>query len=359
MIKKVLFFCISFLIIINIVSAYKCTSTFQFDDEVSYHAGTTYEVDTGVCEYYNDYPDEVTEDMVIMEEDSKCYVTMYYENYDNPLIYYNGRIADESGKCKNSGLSAGGFVPNSQNVVNGSGAAGGSDPNMDPIIFDFLSQDNLNIAKLVKEINKGSLAQKFKNEFNLTSIKAATISVGNGEMLVIQYIPKNSTMQTLKINYSRDNKNSILNSSIVVNDISTNLLGEFPFWILEAAPDYNQDKVSESSKEALLAAFKDITNYKYSKNGTVYSVSASIPDDINPRVLAVYSNFLSENPLTAFAEEQTAASTEGQSTDQKPQNKVKNTKTGAFMSVKVIIIGLIVACIAGCFVYRYSKMKKI
>ena len=42
----------------------------------------------------------------------------------------------------------------------------------------------------------------------------------------------------------------------------------FPFWILEAAPDYNQDKVSESSKEALLAAFKDITNYNKKKYST-------------------------------------------------------------------------------------------
>ncbi len=311
--------------------------------------GVTCGVTSGVCDYYRLNPDKAGDNIFTLEVDNSCYVTHYIDDIsNNPIKYYNGYMNGNT--CETGEVSAMGTV--SENIpVN--------DINGNVIEKNYLLQDNLNIAKLVREINKGSLAQTFKDKYNLSYIKAATVSAGNGELLVIQYIPKNSTMQTLKINYSRDKNNSILNSSIVVNDISTNLLGEFPFWILEAAPNYNQDKVSKSSKEALLAAFKDITNYKYSKNGTVYSVSASIPDDINPRVLAVYSNFLSENPLTAFAEEQAAASTEGQSTDQKTQNKVKNTKTGAFMSVKVIIIGLIVACIAGSFVYRYSKMKKI
>ena len=94
--KKIIFIIILMFITVNIVFARECTSTFIFEDleDVSYHAGTTYEMDKGLCRYYDDHPNEMPNELETMLEENQCYVTMYFEEFPKPLTYYNGKMYD-------------------------------------------------------------------------------------------------------------------------------------------------------------------------------------------------------------------------------------------------------------------------
>lgn len=311
--------------------------------------------DDEVCEYYlpideNGIDDDDERYYSILKEGDSCYITPYYD-YDELLLAYTDDWSTTI-TCP---------------TLQGDEGPGTFD--------DFFNQENLSLQKVVYEINKGSLARKFKNDYNLKYIKAAYV----GNTLVVQYAPIGGSITTLKMTYSRTGNSTKLQSSTIdINSATTNLLEQFPFWMLEAAkPDY-ETYLSGITKDQMLAAFKDIADYSYNRSNGKYTMSATIPDDINSRVKAVYSTFLDDPPLGNGIEP--AASNNGQPSNEGNENtslsetetskgkntsgnsikkKVKNPKTGAFVNVKIVAIGFVIAFIGGYLVFRYNKIKKI
>ena len=304
-----------------------------------------YHLDVEVCKYYLDNNHSTGGDFVIMRIDGGCYVTSFVNDEDLLVSYDDywtqGVLQEQTDHYPATGIG------------------------------NFLDQENLSLKRIVYEINKGELASDFISAYNLKYIKAASI----GDVLVIQYAPRNGTMTTLKLTYSKTGSNSKLQSSeVVVSDITTNVLEQFPFWILHAANKDTDTALEGITLNERLAAFIDITNYKYTKTGNTYNVSATIPDDINAKVKAVYSTFLQDTPLGNDIEP--AASNEGQSNTGGQTNAtgssnskstgasttkktVKNPKTGAFLNLKIVIIGFIITFIGGFLIFRYSKIKKV
>lgn len=313
--------------------------------------GDTVPVRSTVCDYYETHYDN--EGFETMEIDDDCYIVFLTTE---EIIVLCGENCIES-------------IPQTTNT-NGSGHSGlDSDepvPNPTPTQKDlnYYSDDYINLKKIVYQINKGDLAAKYKEEYNLKYIKAATLTTDTDKFLVIQFLPNKTgaTRTTVKISFNRDGSNDVVNISSTVDatDEISSVLGELPLWLLESAPGYDSTKYNNfetsSIKNAILTAFKDITDYRYIMNNNKYLVSARVPDNINSRVLTIYSGFLNDIPLTAQAVDP-VASNEGEST--KDINKVKNTKTGAFLSITIIVIGFIIALVGGFLVYRYSKIKKI
>ncbi len=306
--------------------------------------------DDKVCEYYlpideNGINDDEERYFSILKEGDSCYITPYYD-YDELLLAYTDDWSTTITCPPLQGEGPGTFE-------------------------DFFNQENLSLQKVVYEINKGSLAGKFKNDYNLKYIKAAYV----GNTLVVQYAPLGGSITTLKMTYSRTGNSTKLQSSTIdINSATTNLLEQFPFWMLEAAkPDY-ETYLSGITKDQMLTAFKDIADYSYSRSNGKYTMSATIPDDINTRVKAVYSTFLEEPPLGNDIEP--AASEEGQSSGSgktvatgttgskntsgnTSSNKAKNPKTGAFLEIKVLIVCFVVTLVAFLYGYKHSKIKKI
>ena len=307
-------------------------------------------LDDAVCEYYLDDNHSTGNDFTIMKAEDNCFVVPFI-NMDSLKVKYNNPNTTED---EVHSLGEDDVEPNNSNGTSGGGASDDVSSVGAHSIVGYLSQDNLNLYKVVYEVNKGSLANKFKSDYNLTYLKAASI----GDKLYVQYAQTGGSIVTLKMTYSKNGSSNVLQSTEVsVSSITSNILSQFPFWILEAAPNYNAEKIKTHSKSDLLAAFKDITNYEYKESGGKYTVSATIPDNINNQVLAVFSSFLDDVPIESHLED-AAASTEGEPTDDS-EKTVKNTKTGAFINIGIVAIGFIVAFIGGYLVYRYSKIRKI
>ena len=320
-------------------------------------AGVTYSGVPGVCDYYTANPEELGDDIFLIKDGDDCYVTHYIENiHEHPLYRYASH--SENGVCPTNYTSFDDSIKNNLPYKNESGEL---------IEDNFLEQDDLNIAKLVYEINKGEMTKKLKTTFGLAYFNAGAIEYyqdsTSKQILVVQASMDQTNTATLKINFSKDSKgNSIISATLASSDATKNMLDQLPFLILRAAPGFDDankvydDFGTDKIKASVSKIFADITKYKYTESGDNLNLTATVPDDVNAKVLAVYSEFLNINPMAGLNDGSgdTAASTEGEPTDE----TVKNTKTGAFLSIKVVVISLLFAII--CYLgYRYSKIKKI
>ena len=363
--KKVIIsfiFMISFFIISEVVYGQLVSPECEYTINQLYQGETVtiphkrfddYYFDKQICNYYLEQGHSTGDSFTVMEDGDYCYI-IPFENMESLKVNW---------------LNSNSTCPPQDKLQ---GEDPGTTPNPTGKIGDYFDKENLNLAKVVYEVNKGSLAKKFKTEYNLQYVKAAAIN----NILVIQYAERGAEPVSLKMTYTKSgNNNKLQSTTIVVTDTTRDLLAQFPFWILESAPAYkdNKDEFNKHTKEELLAAFKDITNYNYTKSGNEYNLFANIPNNVNSQVAAVFSTFLDINPMAGALDPD--ASTEGQSNESsddtetaeqteeetsKPvKNKIKNTKTGAFLDIKVIVIGFVVAFVAGYLVYRHSKIKKI